>query len=81
MTSAKPGTTQPRDLREGDIDSERMGRNSLQGDYQANVRNERQSQPGERPEPDDMQDSFRKLDKDARARLDLGKGGTRKQDD
>jgi len=66
-------------LSEGDLDSDRMGRNRLQGDDQQSVRNERQAQPDERQEADEMEDSFRKLDKDARARTDLGKGATRRQ--
>jgi hypothetical protein len=69
----------PRNLREGDFASDRMGRNRLQGDDQQSVRNERHAQPDERREADrDMEESFRKLDKDARARLDLGKGATRR---
>ncbi|WP_173931423.1 hypothetical protein [Chelativorans sp. Marseille-P2723] len=73
-------TPQPRnlnrqtDLRESDLDADRMGRNSLQGDDQENVRNERQSQPGMRGEPDEIIESFEKMDKDKRARTDLGKG-------
>jgi hypothetical protein len=81
-TKATRGAARPdlKRLGEGDLDNERMGRNRLQGDDQQNVRNERQVQPGERSEADDMEDSFRKLDKDARARLDLGKGKTRDYD-
>lgn len=67
----------PGKLREPDFDGDRMGRNSLQGDDQQSVRNERQAMPDEREQTDDMEDSFRKLDKDARARLDLNKGATR----
>lgn len=64
----------PGKLREPDIDADRMGRNSLQGDDQQSVRNERQAMPDEREQADEMEDSFRKLDKEARARLDLNKG-------
>jgi hypothetical protein len=71
----------PKKLSESDLDNERMGRNRLQGDHQRSVRNERQTQPEERQQADDMEESFRKVDKDARARLDLGKGSTRKYDD
>lgn len=54
---------------------DRMGRNSLQGDDQANVRNERQDQPDARDEADeDVLESFEKLDKDVRAERELGKG-------
>jgi hypothetical protein len=67
----------PSKLREPDFDSDRMGRNSLQGDDQESVRNERQTMPDEREQADDMEESFRKLDKDARARLDMNKGATR----
>lgn len=62
-------------LHETDLAAERMGRNSLQGDDQANVRNQRHAQPGELPEPDEsVLESFEKMDKETRARTDLGKG-------
>lgn len=63
-----------RRLSESDIDNERMGRNSLQGDDQLSVRNERQSVPDEKLETDGVIESFEKLDKDHRARTDLNKG-------
>ncbi|MBX9462915.1 MAG: hypothetical protein KL840_08080 [Aquamicrobium sp.] len=62
---------------EATIDNERMGRNALQGDDQKNVRNERRSQPDERGQADDIDESFDKLDKDKRARADLNKGARR----
>lgn len=68
----------PEDLRETDLAQEKMGRNKLQGSDQANVRNERQDMPGGKREPDqDIEESFRKMDKDVRARTDLNKGATR----
>lgn len=69
--------TRERDTTEATIDNERMGRNSLQGDEQESVRNERQSQPDERGQADDMDESFDKLDKEKRARADLNKGARR----
>ena len=61
-------------LTRSDIASDEMGRNSLQGDDQANVRNERQAVPDVKTETDGVVESFRKRDKDKRAREDLGKG-------
>lgn len=61
-------------LRETDLASDRMGRNSLQGDDQNNVRNERHAQPQPRSAPDETMESFEKMDKEKRARTDLGKG-------
>ncbi len=59
---------------ETDLASERMGRNRLQGDDQSNVRNERKAVPDVKQETDSVIESFEKLDKDKRAREDLGKG-------
>ncbi len=59
---------------ETDIASDRMGRNKLQGDDQANVHNERQAVPDVKQDTDGLVESFEKLDKDKRAREDLGKG-------
>jgi hypothetical protein len=56
------------------LDNERMGRNSLQGDDQESVRNERRSLPDGRSQADDLEESFEKLDKDERAKKDLNKG-------
>ena len=69
--------TREQETTDATIDSERMGRNSLQGDDQKSVRNERQSQPDERGQADDMDESFDKLDKVERARTDLNKGARR----
>lgn len=68
-------------LTRSDIASEEMGRNSLQGDDQANVRNERQAVPDVKTDTDGVVESFRKLDKDKRAREDLGKGNRHSQED
>jgi hypothetical protein len=61
-------------LTETDIASDRMGRNSLQGNDQENVHNQRQAVPDAKQETDGVIESFEKLDKDKRAREDLGKG-------
>ncbi|MEX0955937.1 MAG: hypothetical protein WDZ83_12080 [Rhizobiaceae bacterium] len=61
-------------LSETDLAQDKMGRNSLQGDDQSNVRNQRRSVPEVKKEADDVVESFRKLDKDVRARADLNKG-------
>lgn len=63
-----------RRLHEADPDSDRMGRNKLQGDDQLSVHNERQAVPDVSQETDGVLQSFEKLDKDKRAREDLGKG-------
>tara|TARA_R100000365_G_C2729556_1_gene60061 strand:- start:84 stop:320 length:237 start_codon:yes stop_codon:yes gene_type:complete len=59
---------------ETDLASERMGRNKLRGNDQSNVRNERKAVPDVKQETDGVVESFEKLDKDKRAREDLGKG-------
>lgn len=61
-------------LHRADIANEEMGRNSLQGNDQENVRNQRQAVPDVKTEPDWIMESFKKLDKEKRAREDLGKG-------
>ena len=67
----------PEDLRETDLAQDKMGRNKLQGNDQASVRNERQDMSEGKREPDqDIEESFRKMDKDVRARTDLNKGAT-----
>lgn len=63
-----------RTLTESDLASERMGRNGLQGDNQSNVHNERRAVPDVKQETDGVIESFEKLDKDRRAKEDLGKG-------
>jgi hypothetical protein len=60
-------------LTESDLAQDKMGRNSLQGDDQARVRNQRHAVPDEKAETDDIRESLRKLDKHVRAREDLGK--------
>jgi len=71
----------PADVTETDLAPERMGRNSLQGDDQQNVRNERHAVPDGKREPDDsVVESFRKMDKDVRARTEMHKGATRGKD-
>lgn len=65
----------PADITETDLAQDRMGKNSLQGDDQENVRNERHAMPQGKREPDgSVEESFRKMDKDVRARTDLNKG-------
>lgn len=67
-------------LTESDLAQDRMGDNSLQGDDQANVRNQRQAVPHVRKKPDHgVIDSLEKMDKDVRAEEELGKSA-RKRD-
>lgn len=65
---------------ETDLAQEKMGRNSLQGNDQESVRNQRHAVPDVRQEADGVIESFEKLDKHERARRDLGKGATRTHD-
>lgn len=72
---AKQGNKKdPDDLTEADLANRKMGDNDLQGDDQANVHNQRQSVPDTRLKTDTVKESVRKLDKEVRARSDLGKG-------
>lgn len=57
-----------------DLASDEMGNNRLQGDDQANVRNQRHAVPDVKTKADNVIESFKKLEKDVRAEKDLGKG-------
>lgn len=62
-------------LSESDLAQDKMGDNSLQGNDQANVRNQRQAVPDVKQEPDkSVVESLEKMDKDVRAERELGKG-------
>ena len=62
-------------LTESDLAQDKMGDNSLQGDDQANVRNQRQAVPDVKQEPDkSVVESLKKMDKEVRAERELGKG-------
>lgn len=64
----------PRTLKRSDLASDEMGDNKLQGEDQEKVRNQRKAVPDVKQEPDDVLESFEKLDKEERAKRDLGKG-------
>lgn len=68
------------DTKRADLAQDIMGNNSLQGNDQANVRNQRQAVPDVKLETDGVVESFEKLDKDVRAREDLGKGNRYSED-
>lgn len=71
----------PADLSEVDLAQDRMGRNSLQGDDQGNVRNQRHAMPEGKRDPDvSVKESFRKMDKEVRAESEMNKGATRGKD-
>ena len=73
VPSKKP-STKASDVTETDLASEKMGRNSLQGDDQSRVHNQRHAVPDVKQEADDnLIDTFEKTDKDVRAKRDLGK--------
>ncbi|MCY0147187.1 hypothetical protein OEG84_05520 [Hoeflea sp. G2-23] len=73
-----PGKTPT--LTETDLAQDKMGDNDLQGNDQASVRNQRHAVPDVKQKADDsVKDSLRKMDKDTRAKEELGKGA-RKQD-
>ena len=61
-------------LTEADLANRKMGDNDLQGDDQLNVRNQRHAVPDTKLETDGIVESLEKLDKDVRAKRDLGKG-------
>lgn len=62
-------------LSESDLAQDKMGDNSLQGNDQANVHNQRQAVPDVKQEPDkSVVESLEKMDKDVRAERELGKG-------
>jgi hypothetical protein len=62
------------ELTDSDFADDKMGRNSLHGDDQASVRNQRHDQPDAKRDADGVLESFVKMDKETRARKDLGKG-------
>lgn len=74
----KPHSSHPS---RADLAQDEMGNNSLQGNDQRNVRNQRHAVPDVKQEADGVLESFEKLDKDVRARKDLGKGNMREHDD
>ncbi|PHR19620.1 MAG: hypothetical protein COA37_16975 [Hoeflea sp.] len=72
--------TQSDRLTESDLAQDKMGDNSLQGNDQSNVRNQRHAVPDVKQTPDDgVIESLEKMDKDVRAERELGKGA-RKSD-
>lgn len=66
--------TEDRELTEADLAQRKMGDNSLQGNDQTRVRNQRQAVPDVKLDTDGVIESLEKLDKDVRAERDLGKG-------
>ncbi|MGF1622311.1 MAG: hypothetical protein ACFCUR_17055 [Rhodomicrobiaceae bacterium] len=72
--SGARGAPSARDITEDDLAQDKMGNNQLQGNDQSNVRNQRHAQPGTKTETDGIIESLEKLDKDVRAKRDLGKG-------
>lgn len=68
------GLNRANKTRETDLANQKTGRNSLQGDDQLSVRNQRHAQPDARREADEVMESFEKMNKEKRARTDLGKG-------
>tara|TARA_R110002124_G_scaffold111313_1_gene265012 strand:- start:5530 stop:5784 length:255 start_codon:yes stop_codon:yes gene_type:complete len=68
-------------LKESDLAQQKMGDNALQGNDQHNVRNQRHAVPDVRQGADDIVESFEKLDKDVRAKRELGKGNRNTKND
>ena len=69
------------DLKQSDLAQDQMGRNSLQADDQANVRNQREAVADVKQEADyDVRETYRKMEKHKRARMDLGKGNRKSGD-
>ncbi|MBJ3776374.1 hypothetical protein [Acuticoccus mangrovi] len=80
-TAKTPRDDRSAPLSETDLASDIMGRNALQGDDQRNVHNERHAVPDAKQEADaNPVESAEMLDKDARARAELGKGNRAKGD-
>lgn len=72
--NAERGLGRSAERTETGLYNQRMGRNRLQADDQENVHNERHATPDAKEQPDETMESFSKLDKETRARKDLGKG-------
>lgn len=67
-------------LTETDLAEDKMGDNSLQGNEQANVHNQRKAVPNAKRQPDrSLIETLENMDKDVRADRELGKGA-RKQE-
>lgn len=58
---------------ETDLAQDKMGDNDLQANDQRNVQNQREAVPDVKKETDGVVESFEKMNKDVRARRDLGK--------
>lgn len=74
MKPAKRTPPKPGKLEDDDFAADKMGRNSLQGDDQTHVHNQRHDQADTNADADDVLGSFEKMDKDVRAEKDLNKG-------
>ena len=77
----RPATDSSVDTTQTDLAQDIMGRNSLQGNDQSNVRNQRQAQANVKLATDGVIESFEKLDKNVRAKTDLGKGNRKRSDE
>lgn len=67
-------------ITETDLAEDKMGNNSLQGNDQANVRNQRKAVPDVKQRADrSLMETLEMMDTDVRAERELGKGA-RKQD-
>jgi len=67
-------TSETSRLTETDLAQDKMGDNALQGNDQASVRNQRHAVADVKKKPDDsVEESLEKMDKDVRARRELGK--------
>jgi len=70
----RPAGTKASEIIESDLTLDEIGRNSLQGDDQDQVRNQRHAVPDAKREADDDPiDTMEKTDKDVCAKRDLGK--------
>ena len=76
LTGDRPASEDATTLGQTDFASDVMGKNSLQGEDQERVQNQRQAVPDVKLEPDaDPVESAKMQDKDARAEAELNKGG------
>ena len=75
MTIKKRSKSSTKQISETDLAQQRMGNNQLQANDQFSVRNQRHAVPDVKKTADGVIESYEKLDKEKRAKSDLGKGG------
>jgi hypothetical protein len=72
------GERRASEITQTDLAQDIMGNNQLQGNDQLSVDHSRRAVPDVKQKTDGLIESFEKMDKDVRARTDLGKGNRSK---